>query len=401
MAEYAGPALRVVIGVTGGIAAYKAVAVVREFVRQGHNVSVIPTASALRFVGRPTWEAVSRAEVAVDLFEGVAEVTHVALGHEADLIVVAPATAHFMAQYAAGLAPDLLGTTLLASSAPVVIAPAMHTEMWSHPATKANLDTLESRGVVVVGPREGELTGGDVGPGRMAEPDEIVQAALSSIGTGPLSGKTLLVSAGGTREPLDPVRFLGNNSTGAMGVAIARRARELGAAVTLVHAHLEVPPPPGVALVAAPRAVDMLEQMTLLAPKADIIVMAAAVADWEPEEVSPTKLSKTSSDLTYSPTLRRTKDVAAHLGAHKRSDQILVTFAAETEPDDEAMIRRAGEKGEEKGADLVVANRVGFGLGFGQTETAVWFIRRSGAPVLSTGTKNTVAGHLLDVLLDM
>lgn len=391
--------LRVVVGVTGGIAAYKAVSVVRSFVRAGHDVTVIPTASALKFVGLPTWEAISRNKVPVDLFSGVDEVTHVALGQHADLIVIAPATAHFLGQYANGLAPDLLGTTLLATNAPVVVAPAMHTEMWLHPATQANFETLQRRGVHFVGPASGALTGDDTGPGRMSEPDDIVDFALSvSAGDKPLTGKKVLVSAGGTREPLDPVRFIGNRSSGAMGVAIATVARNYGAEVTLVHAHLEVDLPDGVLSVAAPTAADMEREMLARQGDQDVVIMAAAVSDWTPEHVSSDKITKEPAIDTFQPVLKKTVDVAAKLGEAKRPGQLLVTFSAETEADDQALIARAAEKGVAKHADMVVANRVGEQVGFGETETAVWFIQRSGAPVLSTGSKLTVAGHLFEVL---
>lgn len=398
-AQPAHQSLRVVVGVTGGIAAYKAVSVVRAFVRLGHDVTVIPTSSALKFVGLPTWEAISRNTVPTDLFEGVSEVTHVAVGQRADLIVVAPATAHFLAQYAQGLAGDLLGTTLLASTAPVVVAPAMHTEMWEHPATAHDVETLLRRGVNIIGPASGALTGDDVGPGRMSEPDEIVEFALAvSSGDKPLSGKRVLVSAGGTQEPLDPVRFVGNRSTGAMGVAIAHVARNLGASVTLVHAHLEVDFPEGVHLVSAPTAKDMERELLLLQPGYDVVIMAAAISDWTPVEVSETKLKKQEGHTEFSPLLRRTPDVAQALGEKKPRGQKLVVFAAETETEDDVLIATAKAKGQAKKADLVVANRVGNGVGFGETDTAVWFIQQSGAPVLSTGSKMTVAGHLFSVL---
>ena len=391
---------RVVLGVTGGIAAYKAVQIARELVNRGHSVKVLPTQSALKFVGKPTWEAISRHAVDVDLFDGVQEVTHVALGQKADIVIVAPATAQFLAQYAAGFAPDLLGTTLLATHAPVVVAPAMHTEMWTHPATQANVHTLSERGVHIVGPDSGRLTGDDEGPGRLADPLAIVDYALGVWGDAPLRGKKILISAGGTREPLDSVRFLGNRSSGAMGVALATVARDRGAEVTLVHAPLEVALPHGVTTVRADRAADMHRELTGLAPEADWIVMAAAIADWTPEEVVDGKITKGEAGEDFAPAWRQTPDIAQELGATKRPEQLLVTFSAETEPDDDALVARARAKGESKGADVVVANRVGPALGFGQTETAVWIIQRSGAPVLSTGSKQAVAGHLLEALLN-
>ncbi|RII89468.1 bifunctional phosphopantothenoylcysteine decarboxylase/phosphopantothenate--cysteine ligase CoaBC, partial [Clavibacter californiensis] len=235
--------MMVVVGITGGIAAYKAVGVVRGLVLLGHDVHVVPTEAALRFVGKPTLEAVSRNPVTSDLYDGVSEVRHVALGQKADLIVVAPATAHTLATMALGLSDDLLGTTILASRAPLVVAPAMHTEMWQHPATQANAALLRSRGATLVGPTSGRLTGTDSGPGRMAEVEDVLAAALAAVRPGgrDLEGRRVLVSAGGTREPLDPVRFLGNRSSGRQGVALAVAARDRGADVVLVAAHLEVP----------------------------------------------------------------------------------------------------------------------------------------------------------------
>ena len=395
----AGDGLRVVVGVTGGIAAYKAVSVVRALVQAGHHVTVIPTASALKFVGLPTWQAISRNDVPVDLFEGVAEVTHVALGQEADVVVVAPATAHFLANYAHGMAGDLLGTTLLATEAPVIVAPAMHTEMWNHPATQANIDALRSRGVTFVGPASGALTGQDSGVGRMSEPADIVEAVLSlRAPAGEWAGKTVLISAGGTREPLDPVRFIGNRSSGAMGVAIAREALRRGARVTLVHAHLDVSVPSGAQSVEVETAAQMREAMLEHQAEADYVVMAAAVADYRPRSVSEEKLKKKESDSGLSLELERTPDIAAELGERKRPGQVIVSFAAETESDDDALVDIARAKGISKKSDWVVANRVGWQVGFGETEAAVWFVRSSGAPVLSTGSKQTVAGRLLDVL---
>ena len=391
---------RIVVGVTGGIAAYKAVSLVRELVVRGHDVTVIPTHSALQFVGLPTWEAVSRHDVSTELFDGVSEVRHVALGQSAELIIVAPATAHFLAQYAGGFASDLLGTTLLATAAPVVVAPAMHTEMWEHPATQENIRVLRSRGVHVVGPEVGPLTGGDVGPGRLSEPNDIVEAALAVLSPQTLAGKKVVVSAGGTREPLDPVRFIGNRSTGAMGVAIAHHAQMRGAEVVLVAAHLEVPVPHGVRVVSVSTAEEMRTAMHQEVPDADLVVMAAAVADFRPEAVSPEKIKKTPGISHLSLDLGVAPDIVSTLRALMRAGSTLVGFAAETASDDEELERLAREKLERKNLDVVVANRVGEQLGFGVTETAVWIIQRSGAPVLSTGSKMTVAGRLLDVLLN-
>ena len=388
---------RVIVGVTGGIASYKAVSLVRQLVLAGHEVHVIPTHSALKFVGQATWEAISHHPASPDVFSGVDQVRHVALGQSADLIVVAPATAHFLAQYASGQASDLLGTTLLATRAPVVIAPAMHTEMWEHPATQANLRTLVDRGVVVVGPDDGNLTGSDVGPGRMSEPDDIIAQAFAIFGPPSMAGKKVVISAGGTREPIDPVRFLGNRSTGAMGVALASEATRRGATVTLVHGPLEVDPPRGVQQVPVSTAAEMRQAMMRHCPDADLVIMAAAVADWTVGEPSPEKVTKTDAD-TWQLTLTKTPDILLELSEVKPSGQLVVGFAAETVPTDEELIERARVKLETKGCDVIVANRVGDTIGFGETETAVWIVQRSGAPVLSTGSKMTVAGQLLDVL---
>lgn len=397
MADPSAPGMRVVVGVTGGIAGYKAVSLVRDLVVQGHDVHVIPTHSALKFVGAATWEAISRNPVSADVFSGVDQVRHVALGQTADLIIIAPATAHFLAQYALGMAPDLLGTTLLATHAPVVVAPAMHTEMWEHEATQANIATLRSRGVVVVGPAFGRLTGADQGVGRLSEPAEIMASAFAQLGPQTLAGKKVVISAGGTREPIDPVRFIGNRSTGHMGVALAREAHRRGAAVTLVHAPLEAAPPPGVACVAVTTADQMRQAMIAASAGADIVIMAAAVADWRVANPSAEKISKAGAE-SWTVTLHQTPDIIAELGKRKTPSQILVGFAAETTDTDEDLIARAEAKLKSKKCDLVVANRVGDQLGFGQADSAVWFVQRSGAPVLSTGSKLTIAGHLLDVL---
>lgn len=388
---------RVIVGVTGGIASYKAVSLVRQLVLAGHDVHVIPTHSALKFVGQATWEAISHHPASPDVFSGVDQVRHVALGQSADLIIVAPATAHFLAQYASGQAADLLGTTLLATTSPVVIAPAMHTEMWEHPATRANLRTLIDRGVTVVGPESGNLTGSDVGPGRMSEPEDIIAEAFRVLVPQTLAGKKVVISAGGTREPIDPVRFIGNRSTGAMGVALAAEARRRGAEVTLVHGPLDVVTPTTVRHVGITTAEDLRQAMKQESTDADIVIMAAAVADWTVNEPSLEKISKTEAD-TLQLRLTKTPDILRELSLARRPGQIVVGFAAETVTTDDELLERARKKLDAKGCDVVVANRVGEQVGFGETETAVWIVQRSGAPVLSTGSKMTVAGHLFDVL---
>lgn len=393
--------LRVVVGVSGGIAAYKAVSVVREFVQRGHHVTVVPTHSALRFVGAPTWEAISRNPVTAEVFDGVAEVKHVALGQSADLIVIAPASAHTLASLANGFAADLLGTTVLASNAPLVLAPAMHSEMWENPAVQANIATLRARGANVVGPDTGALTGGDVGVGRMSEPAEIVDRALASLRGGSLSGKKVLISGGGTREPLDPVRFLGNRSSGAMAVALAQEALARGAEVTLVHAHCEVPLPYRVESVPVSSTLEMLEAMKAHQAGSDVIIMAAAVADWRAESVSSSKERGADHEDEWSPRLVRTPDIAAELGAAKSEGQILLCFAAETDPDKSVREQHARVKLERKQADAIVLNQVGDQVGFGEVETEVTLITASPQSQTFKGTKTSVAGRLWDALPEL
>lgn len=395
--------LDIVVGITGGIAAYKAVGVVRALVLAGHDVHVVPTEGALRFVGRPTLEAISRNPVHTDLYEGVAEVRHVAIGQAADLIVIVPATANTIAKLAAGLADDLLGNTVLASEAPLVIAPAMHTEMWRNPATQANVATLRSRGVTIVGPAVGQLTGADSGPGRMAEPDVIVAAALDRVAASArrdLAGRRVVVTAGGTREPLDPVRFLGNRSSGKQGVAIADAARARGAEVTLIAANLETAPPAGCEVRRVSTALELQQAVTDAAAGADVVVMAAAVADYRPAGVSEAKIKKDASDSGLTLELVRNPDILAGLGHAPHDGTLLVGFAAETEPDDERLLALGRAKREAKGADLLVVNRVGWNEGFAADENSVVVIGRGGEIVTRAhGTKMSVAEDILDVVV--
>lgn len=393
--------LTVVLGITGGIAAYKAVGVARALVVGGHDVHIVATEGALRFVGRPTLEAISRNPVHTDLYEGVAEVRHVALGQRADLIVIAPATAHTIASLAAGLAGDLLGTTVLASSAPLVIAPAMHTEMWEHPATVANIATLRGRGVTIVGPDSGRLTGTDIGAGRMAEPEVIATAALAVVGPHDLHGVSIVISAGGTREPLDPVRFIGNRSSGRQGVALAHAALERGASVTLVAAHLEIEPPNGITTVVVETAAQLEAAMREHAATADIVVMAAAVADYRPSAVAEGKLKKDDVGESLHVQLERTPDVLAGLARDRRSGQLVVGFAAETESDDDRLLTIGADKARRKGVDLLVVNRVGWHEGFGSTTNSVVMLNGSGSVVgRADGDKLSVAHRILDVLAE-
>jgi len=391
--------LNVVVGVTGGIAAYKAVAVIRALVLEGHDVHVVATESALRFVGMPTLEAISRNPVSHELFEGVAQVRHVAIGQSADVIVLAPATANTIARLAAGLADDLLGTTILASTAPLVIAPAMHTEMWHNAATVHNVATLRQRGVIIVGPATGQLTGTDSGPGRMTEPEEIVDAVTAALGPRDLAGKRILVTAGGTREPIDPVRFIGNRSSGKQGVAIAAAAAARGASVTLIGANLDVPVPRAVTAVAVSSADELADATLSASPNADVVIMAAAVADYRPDAVSPAKLKKDVQGDELTLRLVKTRDILAALAESKRPDQVVIGFAAETDSDDAALLERGREKIRRKGCDLLVVNRVGWTMGFGTDDNSVVVLDRAGDIVMeASGTKPSVAGRILDLL---
>lgn len=392
--------LNVVVGISGGIAAYKAVSVVRALVLAGHDVHVVATENALRFVGRPTLEAISRNPVHSDLYEGVAEVRHVAIGQAADLIIVAPATANTVAKLAAGLADDLLGNTILASTAPVVIAPAMHTEMWQNPATVANIATLSSRGITVIGPAVGQLTGSDSGPGRMSEPDDIVAGALAVIAPSrDLAGRRILVTAGGTREPLDPVRFIGNRSSGRQGVAIAVAAARRGAEVALIVANLEIEAPVGIPVTHVGSTLELQEAVEAAAPEVDVVIMAAAVADYRPETVADAKIKKETQGDVLDLRLVKNPDILKSIAERRRPGQVVVGFAAETEPDDAALLELGRAKIARKGADYLVVNRVGWTEGFATERNTVLVIDRSGAIVSeASGAKSSVADRILDVL---
>jgi phosphopantothenoylcysteine decarboxylase/phosphopantothenate--cysteine ligase len=394
--------LNVVVGITGGIAAYKAVAVVRGLVLAGHHVQVVATEAALRFVGKPTLEAISRNPVHTDLYEGVAEVRHVAIGQAADLIVIAPATANSIAKLAAGIADDLLGNTILASTAPVVIAPAMHTEMWQNPATVANVALLRSRGVTVVGPAVGQLTGKDSGPGRMSEPDDIVAAALAVLRPKDLLGRRVLVTAGGTREALDPVRYLGNRSSGRQGLAIALDAVARGAVVTLIGANLEVAAATSGALtvVHVGSTLELEAAVTAAEPAADVIVMAAAVADYRPESVAQAKIKKETQGDTLQLTLVKNPDILAGLAATRRPGRTVIGFAAETERNSDALLALGRAKIARKGCDYLVVNRVGWTEGFATEGNAVTILNAAGDIVgEASGSKTSVAAHILDLVI--
>jgi phosphopantothenoylcysteine decarboxylase/phosphopantothenate--cysteine ligase len=391
--------LNVVVGITGGIAAYKAVNVVRALVLAGHDVHVVATENALRFVGRPTLEAISRNLVHSDLYEGVAEVRHVAIGQAADLIVVAPATANSIAKLAGGFADDLLGNTILASTAPLVIAPAMHTEMWQNPATVANVALLRERGVIIVGPAIGQLTGKDAGPGRMSEPDDIVTAALAAVSPRDLAGRRILVTAGGTREPLDPVRFIGNRSSGRQGVAIALAAAARGADVTLIAANLEIDAPASVAVQRVGSALELAEAVSEAASTADVVIMAAAVADYRPENVAQSKIKKETQGDVLDLRLVKNPDILMALGQSRKPGQVIIGFAAETEQDDAKLLELGRAKVARKGSDFLVINRVGWTEGFATERNTVVIVDGTGVIVgEANGSKQSVADRILDVV---
>jgi phosphopantothenoylcysteine decarboxylase/phosphopantothenate--cysteine ligase len=402
----------VVVGVTGGIAAYKTVHLVRLLVLEGHDVHVVPTEAALRFVGLPTWEAISRNAVSTSVFDDVAEVRHVALGRSADLVIVAPATADFLAKMTAGIAEDLLGTTLLATSAPVLVAPAMHTEMWRHPATTQNIGTLRARGIHVVGPADGPLTGGDSGPGRMSEPEIIVAEAVALIresdaARDDLRGIRVVVTAGGTREPIDPVRFIGNRSSGRQGVALAAAAADRGAAVTLIAAHVDdgvltgVAGNPQIEIHHVSTTAELAQATRAAASAAQVIVMAAAVADYRAAEVAERKRSKEEAGgprVTIE--LVENEDILAGLVARRSEGQTIVGFAAETATDAADLRERGSRKRRRKGVDLLAVNEVGWSKGFETTDNSLIIIDSNDEVVgAATGSKREVAEALWDAVL--
>jgi phosphopantothenoylcysteine decarboxylase / phosphopantothenate---cysteine ligase len=393
---------RVVLGVSGGIAAYKAVQVLRGLTESGHSVRVVPTRAALEFVGVPTWAALSGQPVTTDVWDGVEDVPHVRLGQEADLVLVVPATADLLARAAHGLADDLLTATLLTARCPVVMAPAMHTEMWEHAATQANVATLRARGVVVLEPAVGRLTGADSGAGRLPEPEEILQVALRVLARGldpDLAGRRVVVSAGGTREQLDPVRFLGNRSSGRQGWALARTAAARGADVTLIAANVTLEEPAGVKVTRVRSAEELRVAVLDAALGADAVVMAAAVADFRPATYTPTKIKK--SDAAPDPlVLERTADVLLELVEGRAAGQVVVGFAAETGDADGDVLTHGRAKLARKGCDLLVVNDVGDGLGFEVADNAAVILGADGSSVeVPRGPKEALADAVWDAVL--
>ena len=390
---------RIVLGITGGIAAYKATTIIRELSELGHEVKVIPTANALRFIGATTLEALSHNAVDAELYTDVADVKHVQLGQTADLVIVAPASAAFMARYAAGIADDLLGNTLLATKAPVLIAPAMHTEMWQNPATQRNVATLRTDGVKVMTPATGRLTGSDSGVGRLPEPHEIVSEALRLLEPQDLAGVTVLVTAGGTHEPIDPVRYIGNKSSGKQGIAIATRAAARGATVTLIGANMPSPAAHrGLSFVPVSSVLELQAAMDPALPACDVLVMAAAVSDYRVAAPAATKIKSSLVGDRLTLELIENPDLLAEASAHKRAGQIFVGFAAETAGSDSALVELAAKKLQSKRVDLIVANDVTDGAVFGQDSNSVAIVDASGVVARQSGTKRAVADTLLDVI---
>ncbi|WP_422756984.1 bifunctional phosphopantothenoylcysteine decarboxylase/phosphopantothenate--cysteine ligase CoaBC [Paenarthrobacter sp. C1] len=406
--------MRIVLGVGGGIAAYKVASLLRLFTEAGHQVTVIPTEAATRFVGVATWEALSGNPVSNSVFDDVDKVNHVRLGHQADLIVIAPATADLLARAATGQANDLLTNTLLMAHGPVLFAPAMHTEMWQHAATQANVETLRSRGATVLEPASGRLTGADSGPGRLPEPDAIFAAAIALAGASGTSdsapptsathaslvGRTVTISAGGTREALDPVRFLGNRSSGKQGAALAAAALAAGAKVRFLAAHMDVEPPAGVELVRVESALELREAALKAAVDSDVVIMAAAVADFRPAEVSDTKIKKVDGEDAPVVRLVRNPDILRELVQRRTAEggrQLIVGFAAETGDAQGDVLEHAAAKLKRKGCDLLVVNQVGVGRVFGQDDNSVVILSGHGAePQSAAGSKTDVAAAVID-----
>jgi len=393
--------MRIVLGVSAGIAAYKACELLRLLTESGHKVRVVPTPAALRFVGAATWAALSGQPVATEPWEDVADVPHVRIGQEADLVLVAPATADIMARAAAGMSDDLLAAVLLTARCPVIFAPAMHTEMWEHAATQANVATLRARGCLVLEPASGRLTGPDTGPGRLPDPSELLAVAERVLARGAgvlttdLAGRRVLVSAGGTREEIDPVRYIGNWSSGLQGYALARTAAARGADVTLVAANSELADPAGVRVIRVVSAREMYTEMLAAAPSADAVIMAAAVADYRPAARQSVKIKKTG-DKPEPVELIENPDILRELvTARQRPGQIIVGFAAETGD----VMANAREKLARKGCDLLVVNQVGNGLAFGTADNEAAVLGADGTEVkLPRAPKDQIADSIWDLV---
>jgi phosphopantothenoylcysteine decarboxylase / phosphopantothenate---cysteine ligase len=387
----------IVLGVTGGIAAYKSVDIARRLTEAGLAVTVVPTAEALQFVGAATFEAITGRRVLTDPFDDPTTVPHVSLGREADLVLVAPATADFLARTVLGRSDDLLGSLMLTTRAPVIVAPAMHTEMWEHPATRANVGTLRERGLVIVDPAVGRLTGEDSGAGRLPEPAELTEIALTVLAMGApprdLDGRRILVTAGGTREPIDPVRFIGNRSSGKQGMALAQAARLRGADVHLIAANLPGPFPAAVTCTHVATAAELAEEVLASLADIDILIMAAAVADFAPVAAAAGKIKKSDGPplIELTPTI----DILATIGRQRRQHLTLVGFAAETDD----LLGNATAKVRSKGADLIVANDVSGGATFGADTNEVTILGVNGVVArVERASKALIAHAVLDAV---
>ena len=395
----------IVLGVSGGVAAYKAALLLRLFTEAGHDVRVVPTEAALEFVGAATWEALSGKPVQTGTFENVPQVPHVAIGQQADLVVVAPATANTLAKAAHGLADDLLTNTLLTARCPVVFAPAMHTEMWENAATRANVATLRERGSTVIEPAVGRLTGADSGAGRLPEPEEIFAACLRVLEGRPqdLRGRRIVVSAGGTREFLDPVRFIGNRSSGRQGIALAQAAAARGAEVTLVAANVSLPAPAGIDRIDVTTTAELREAVLAAAAAADAVVMAAAPADFRPAAYADAKIKKVPGGGAPTIELVENPDILAELVGSRPATSgrpFIAGFAAETGDEKASVIEHARAKLARKGCDLLVVNDVSAGAVFGAEDNEVIVLTADGsARPLARAAKSEVADAIWDTIV--
>jgi phosphopantothenoylcysteine decarboxylase/phosphopantothenate--cysteine ligase len=395
---------RIVLGVTGGIAAYKATAIIRLLTEAGHSVKVIPTQNALRFIGATTLEALSHNSVDPDLYTDVESVKHIALAQEAHLVIVAPATASFLARLASGVADDLLDNTLLATTAPVLVAPAMHTEMWFNAATQANVATLTSRNITILEPDAGRLTGEDSGVGRLPEPEVIVEKALGLLQTQDLIGQHFVITAGGTQEPIDPVRYIGNHSSGKQGIAIAKAAAHRGAKVTLIGANIGSISARNVDFVAVSDARELQKAVEANLDKVTALIMTAAVSDFRVESVSPKKIKRAIAGDKISIELVANPDILASSVTRIKADGLkclTVGFAAETAASESDLRQLAAHKLMSKGCDVLVANDVSNGQVFGSDQNSVLILAKSGIERAVSASKTEVANAILDILIEL
>ena len=395
--------MNIILGVGGGIAAYKVASLLRLLKEAGHDVHVVPTKAALNFVGLATWESLSGHPVTSEVWDDVAEVPHVRLGKEADLVLVAPATADLISRTANGAANDLLTNILLTARCPIVFAPAMHTEMWEHAATQENVATLRARGITVIDPAVGRLTGSDSGAGRLPEVDQIAQVALAQVANQDhkdLVGKKFLITAGGTREYLDPVRFIGNSSSGKQGIALAQAARDRGANVTLICANVSLPTPIGVDVVKVETASELANAVKTQSPNFDVVIMAAAVSDFTPKQFVESKIKKQDDQTSLTIELTQTEDILKSLVANKLQGQYIVGFAAETGDDQASVLDYGFAKLNRKQCDALVVNEVSKTKGFGTDDNAVVILTREpkNSIQVPTSSKLVIAGEVLNVI---